>query len=165
MRVFDLKPGLDGQAKTVSRAIGAWTANWQNVPHNWEVRWPYIFVAAFEDGLQVVNVMDPSNPYTVGFYDSWDGPHLAREPVNPSTGAWGVDVRNADGLIVISDIATGFWAFKMDGFDGWNGHQWGMPNQSSGTRACDGSSALATVEVDVGPSTQAPRATQAATAA
>jgi hypothetical protein len=19
----------------------------------------------------------------------------------------------------------------MDGFDGWNGHQWGMPNQSS----------------------------------
>ena len=34
-------------------------------------------------------------------------------------------------LIVISDFTTGFWAFKMDGFDGWNGHQWGMPNQSS----------------------------------
>ena len=40
-------------------------------------------------------------------------------------------MRNADGLIVISDIYTGFWAFKMDGFDGWNGHQWGMPNISS----------------------------------
>ena len=46
-------------------------------------------------------------------------------------GAWGVDVRNADGLIVVSDKVTGFWAFKMDGFDGWNGHQWGMPNVSS----------------------------------
>ena len=40
-------------------------------------------------------------------------------------------MRNADGLIVISDMTTGFWAFKMDGFDGWNGHQWGMPNISS----------------------------------
>ncbi|MBI4419334.1 MAG: hypothetical protein HY560_00780 [Gemmatimonadetes bacterium] len=46
-------------------------------------------------------------------------------------GAWGVQVRNADGLIVISDIQTGFWAFKMEGFDGWNGHQWGLPNISS----------------------------------
>ena len=45
--------------------------------------------------------------------------------------AFGVDVRNADGLIVISDEASGFWALKMDGFDGWNGHQWGMPNVSS----------------------------------
>ena len=38
---------------------------------------------------------------------------------------------NADGLIVVADMTTGFWAFKMDGFDGWNGHQWGMPNVSS----------------------------------
>ncbi len=43
---------------------------------------------------------------------------------------WGIDVRNTDGLIVSSD-RTGFWAFRMDGFDGWNGHQWGMPNISS----------------------------------
>ena len=46
-------------------------------------------------------------------------------------GAWGVDVRNADGLIVVSDMTTGFWALKMDGFDGWNGEDWGMPNISS----------------------------------
>ena len=38
---------------------------------------------------------------------------------------------DADGLIVVSDMKTGFWDFKMDGFDGWNGHQWGMPNISS----------------------------------
>jgi hypothetical protein len=46
-------------------------------------------------------------------------------------GAWGVAVRNSDGLIVISDMTTGFWAFHMDGFDGWNGHNWGMPNIST----------------------------------
>ena len=46
-------------------------------------------------------------------------------------GSFGVDVRNADGLIVSSDLSTGFWAFYMEGFNGWNGNQWGVPNNSS----------------------------------
>ena len=31
----------------------------------------------------------------------------------------------------LSWMGRGFWAFKMEGFDGWNGHQWGLPNVSS----------------------------------
>ncbi len=139
LRIFDLKPGLDGEVKTISRPIGAWTARWQGLAHNHEVRWPYVFVSHYEDGLQIFNMMDPTNPYTVGYYDSYDGPNQHgyggfRDPdsgTGVSNGAFGVDVRNADGLIVLSDFKTGFWAFKMDGFDGWNGHQWGMPNVSS----------------------------------
>jgi hypothetical protein len=46
-------------------------------------------------------------------------------------GAFGIAVRNTDGAIVISDKETGLWVFHMDGFDGWNGHQWGLPNISS----------------------------------
>jgi len=91
-------------------------------------------------------MMDPTNPYTVGYYDTYDGPNqegccnpawLTGESKSPQAhggvdnGAFGVQVRNADGLIVISDMTTGFWAFHMDGFDGWNGHQWGLPNISS----------------------------------
>ncbi len=132
LRIFDLKPGLDGEVKTISRPIGAWTARWQGLAHNHEVRWPYVFVSHYEDGLQVFNMMDPTNPYTVGFYDTYDGPNevgMCGDMV--CNGAFGIDVRNADGLIVIEDFRTGFWAFKMDGFDGWNGHQWGMPNVSS----------------------------------
>ena len=141
LRIFDLKPGLDGQVKVISRPIGAWTADWKDVAHNTEVRWPYVFVSGYEDGLQIFNMMDPTNPYTVGYYYTFDGPHdkATMGGTNPGgnftwgvyDGAWGVDVRNTDGLIVISDLATGFWALKMDGFDGWNGHQWGMPNISS----------------------------------
>ena len=48
-----------------------------------------------------------------------------------NTGAWGVDVRNSDGLIVVSDMVTGLWVFRMEGFEGWNGNDWGMPNLSS----------------------------------
>ena len=28
-------------------------------------------------------------------------------------------------------MATGFWAFKWDGFDGWKGGDWGVPDVSS----------------------------------
>ena len=143
-RVYDLKPAFDGSVKMVSRPIGAWTPSWRGSVHNFEVRWPYVFVAGQSDALQVVNFMDPTNPYTVGFYVTRPGPYLhgvgiagynEKRPGDRSNsmyeGAWGVDVRNTDGLIVISDEDSGFWAFKMDGFDGWNGHQWGVPNVSS----------------------------------
>ena len=123
---FDFKPGLDGTVKTISRPIGAWTMNWRDLPHNQEVRWPYVFVSAYEDGVWVFNMMDPTNPYTVGYYFTYEGPHQ-----RGSGGVFGIDVRNADGLIVGSDMHTGFWAFHLDGFDGWNGHQWGLPNVSS----------------------------------
>ncbi len=135
LRIFDLKPGLDRDVETISRPVGAWLASWDGNPHNHEVRWPYVFVSGYMDGLQVFNMMDPSNPYTVGYYYTCgcllpEGAGGAGA-VGGMDGAWGVDVRNADGMITISDLRTGFWAFKMDGFDGWNGHQWGMPNVSS----------------------------------
>ena len=139
LRIFDLKPGLDGTAKAISRPIGAWTARWKGLAHNHEVRWPYVFVSGYEDGLQVFNMMDPTNPYTVGYYDTYDGPNQRgwggvdnpEGGTGVTSGAFGIDVRNADGLILIADFHTGFWAFHMDGFDGWNGHQWGLPNVSS----------------------------------
>jgi hypothetical protein len=146
VRIWDLKPALDGPNHNITRPIGAWQGSWNLGSHNHEIRWPYVFVGSFEDGLQIFNMMDPTNPYTVGFYNTRAGSEFsgvdlrsglkASDPAkvqagNIFNGAWGVDVRNADGLIVISDFKTGFWAFKMDGFDGWNGHQWGMPNISS----------------------------------
>ena len=80
--------------------------------------------------MQVFNMMDPTNPYTVGYYYTCGCPHNQDARYGVMNGAWGVQVRNADGLIVISDIQTGMWTFKMEGFDGWNGHQWGVPNIS-----------------------------------
>ena len=132
LRLFDLKPALDGEVANIGLPISAWTANWENLSHNHEVRWPYVFVSAYEDGLQIFNMRDPKNPYTVAYYDTYDGAHkVGFCSDNVCNGAFGVDVRNADGLIVISDMATGFWAFKWQGFDGWSGHDWGVPNISS----------------------------------
>ena len=32
---------------------------------------------------------------------------------------------------MVSDFNTGFWALRMEGFQGWNGNDWAMPNISS----------------------------------
>lgn len=135
LRIFDLQPALDGKVQNIRRPISAWTADWRHLVHNHEVRWPYVFVSGYLDGLQVFSLMDPKNPVTVAYYDTYLG------PPNPGTGtgtmfngAWGVDVRNSDGLIVVSDMTTGFWAFRMDGFSGWSGAEWGVPDVSSAQR-------------------------------
>ncbi|MGA0254252.1 MAG: hypothetical protein EBR20_05725 [Bacteroidetes bacterium] len=131
LRMFDLKPGMDGEVENIRRPISAWTANWEHLVHNHEVRWPYVFVSGYLDGLQVFSMMDPSTPTTVAYYDTYTGPTLMEGEFGMYNGAFGVDVRNEDGLIVISDMSTGFWTFRMEGFNGWNGEDWGMPNISS----------------------------------
>ena len=130
LRLFDLKPALDGEVTNINRPISGWTADFDNLVHNHEVRWPLVFVTGYLDGLQIFNMQDPANPVTVGYYDTYIG---IRDPdrCQECNGAFGVDVRNEDGLIVISDMSTGFWTFRMDGFQGWNGEQWGMPDISS----------------------------------
>ena len=130
LRIFDLQPALDGEVQNIRNPISAFTANWKNLVHNHEVRWPYVFVSGYLDGLQIFNLQDPENPVTAGFYDTYIGPpNPVRSPM--FNGAFGVDIRNADGLIVVSDMSTGLWTFRMDGFQGWNGEHWGVPDISS----------------------------------
>ena len=137
IRVYDLEPGLSGKTRIVDKPIGAWTADWKKHAHNLEMRWPYVFVANYMEGMQVFNMMDPTDPYTIGQFDTYDMPDSFAYGGGQSfftevaNGAMGLDVRNADGLIVVSDFTTGFWAFRMDGFEGWNGEDWGMPNVST----------------------------------
>jgi hypothetical protein len=130
LRIFDLQPALDGETKNISQPISAWTADWRHLVHNHEVRWPFVFVSGYVDGLQVFSLADPKNPQTVAWYDTYL-PEVGSDDARLEWGAFGVDVRNADGLIVVSDAYSGFWAFRMEGFSGWNGNDWGMPDISS----------------------------------
>ncbi len=138
LRIFDLTAGLEGKTQTVNRPVGAWTADWHDLSHNHEVAWPFVFVSAYEDGLQVFNMVDPQHPQTVGWYYTCECVHERGfggvpnwEGTSVMQGAFGVKFRKYDGLIIISDSNTGFWSFKMDGFGGWNGNDWGLPDISS----------------------------------
>ena len=142
LRIWDLTPGQTGQKQNIDTPISAWTADWRDLSHNHEVRWPYVFVSAYEDGLQIFSLKDPLHPKTEGHYftctkcehqhgfggspdNNWSSTSSVEQ------GAFGVDVRNRNGLIVVSDMNSGLWIVKMDGFNGWNGRDFGMPNISS----------------------------------
>ena len=130
IRIWDLKPAFDGTTPVIRAPVGEWTVAPTKSSHMIEVRWPYAFVGDYEQGLRILDVRNPADPVEVGYYDTYN----YRTPYGVGTeaaGAFGLDVRNSDGLIVVPDLQSGFWAFRLDGFDGWNGRDWGMPNSSS----------------------------------
>jgi hypothetical protein len=132
VRIFDLQPVFDGELPMVRTSESAWAANWKNMCTDFQVRWPLVFAAGMDDGLQVFNMRDPAAPYTVAWYHTWQpvaatSSALDRKP----EGAWSIDVRNADGLIAVGDLNTGLWLFNLEGFQGWSGHGYGLGNVSS----------------------------------
>ncbi|MBI4501909.1 MAG: hypothetical protein HY700_12215 [Gemmatimonadetes bacterium] len=135
--VWDLSPGLSGESRLLSQPAGSWVADWQDAAHIVEVRWPYVFVASFEDGLQVFNIANPRQPKTEGWYytcmcehqTGWSG-SVTRPGTSVLNGAADIDIRNADGLVVMTDYTSGLWSFRLEGFNGWNGRYWRMPNIS-----------------------------------
>lgn len=132
IRIFDLEPILDGIIPRARTALGAWVANWKNYSEHFAVRWPFVFVAGMQDGFQAFNMMFPVDPYTVGFYRTSDVPQSVGSSTDTHpVGAWDIDVRNSDGMIAVSDLESGLWLFQMEGFEGWDGRGWGLPNVSN----------------------------------
>jgi hypothetical protein len=141
LRIWDLREGQDGTRKNLDIPIAGWTADWHDLSHNHEVRWPYVFVSGYEDGLFVFDLKDPKNPKTDGWFYTCECTHEHGFGGSPDAGwestssvmqgAFGVDIRNRDGLIVLSDMRSGLWLFRMNGFTGWHGKDVGMPDISS----------------------------------
>ncbi len=143
LRIWDLEPGQSGKTKNIDVPIAGWAADWRDLAHNHEVRWPYVFVSAYEDGFQVFDLKNPREPHTDGWYFTCNvhcehmhgfggTPNNGYEStVSVEQGAFGVNVRNYDGLIALSDMRSGLWLFHLQGFDGWNGAKEGVANISS----------------------------------
>ncbi len=130
IRVFDLTPVFDGTVPRLRTAAGAWATDWCNYAQNFEVRWPYTFVAAMENGFQMFNMRDLDEIYTTAFYNTSSAEGVCN-PNTPNQGAFDIAVRNADGLILVSDLESGLWLLRVEAFDNWDGRGWGVPNVST----------------------------------
>lgn len=132
LRIFNLQPALDGSLPVIRTSDGAWTDDWTSFLLAHETRWPLVFVASGEQGLQVFDMRDPENPFTYGYLrTSSAATGSIDDRFSEVNGAVDLDVRNSDGLIAVVDRQTGLWLVRLEAFQGWDGRGYGMPNISS----------------------------------
>jgi hypothetical protein len=75
-----------------------------------------LYQSWYSDGVQVVDVSDPTNPHRVAYFV----PPATENPVKPSqrsvltntTQVWGVVVDRATGLVYASDMNSGLWILR-----------------------------------------------------
>lgn len=80
-----------------------------NIAHNPFVYLNRLYVSYYHDGLQIYDVSDPDLPVRIAYYDTY--------PSNTNYasfhGAWGVYPFLPSGCIIVSDIETGLYTFKL----------------------------------------------------
>lgn len=79
-----------------------------STPHNPFIKGDYAYVSHYEDGIQVINIVDPMKPFVAAYYDI-----KPNESYNGTTGFWGVYPFLPSGNIIASDTWNGLFIFKM----------------------------------------------------
>ncbi|MGB1261965.1 MAG: choice-of-anchor B family protein [Cognaticolwellia sp.] len=87
--------------------VGQWTGPTRAIDHNGFVRGNRYYMSNYERGLTVLDITDPANPVTVGFFDTYT-------PSNNAgfNGAWGAYPFLPSGNILVSDINSGLYILK-----------------------------------------------------
>ncbi len=86
--------------------------------HNGQVRGKYLLTAYYEAGLRVFDISNPANPIEVGKYETWrdpDGDGTFNQSVTGNyNGAWNLHVFLPSGNVVLSDMKSGTFIFRVD---------------------------------------------------
>ncbi|HFC00047.1 MAG TPA: choice-of-anchor B family protein, partial [Phaeodactylibacter sp.] len=82
----------------------------KNTPHNPFIRGNYAIVSYYEDGVQVIDLSDISNPVLAGYYDTFPNNTNYAEYF----GCWGVYPFLPSGNIIASDRKYGLHILKFD---------------------------------------------------
>ncbi len=114
--VFDVSnPASPTQVATFQYSGDA-TAN--SRIHNGQVRGKYLLTAYYEAGFRVFDISNPINPVEVGKYETWrdpDGDGTFNKPVTGVyNGAWNVHVFLPSGNVLVSDMKSGTFVFRVD---------------------------------------------------
>ncbi len=78
----------------------------KSIAHNLIIKDNYVYVSYYHDGLQIFDISDPSNPELVRIFDTFSGDHAGTYE-----GAWGVYPYLPSGIVLISDMQSGFYVF------------------------------------------------------
>ncbi|NVK88087.1 MAG: choice-of-anchor B family protein [Gammaproteobacteria bacterium] len=101
VRIFQ----IDNLAQPVQ--VGQWTGPTRAIDHNGFVRGNRYYLSNYERGLTVLDISDPANPVTVGYFDTFPSSNNAS-----FNGAWGTYPFLPSGLILVSDINSGLYVLR-----------------------------------------------------
>src|SRR5574341_938608 len=86
--------------------------------HNGQVRGKYLLTAYYEAGFRVFDISNPVNPVEVGKYETWrdpDGDGNFNQTITGNyNGAWNVHVFLPSGNVLLSDMKSGTFIFRVD---------------------------------------------------
>ena len=80
-----------------------------SIPHNQVISGNYLYTAYYHDGLYVHDISNPSTPTLMAYYDTFEPNHH-----DSYMGAWGVYPFLPSGNILVSDMQTGLYVFKVN---------------------------------------------------
>lgn len=113
--VTDENPGLGVKAFTYQNNILQWKTTFRThsgaVAHSPFCKGKYVYLSAYQDGVYIYNLEDPSNPFTVAWYDTY--PDNASGQYDGLKGCWGVYPYLPSGRILASDMKYGLFVFEM----------------------------------------------------
>ena len=79
-----------------------------SIAHNAFILGDYVYIAYYNDGLQIFDISDPAAPIRKGYYDTF--PSLQKDDFR---GAWGVYPYLPSGNVLVSDRNTGLYVFDV----------------------------------------------------
>ncbi len=104
--VTDVPNGNFGVAKAMQHPLLA-PMHMDNTAHNPLIRGNFCFVSYYEDGVQVWDISDPTNPSIAGYYDM-----IANTSYSGTSGVWGVYPFLPSGNILVSEESTGLYVLR-----------------------------------------------------
>ena len=93
------------------RAAGAWDAGADATVHNVFVRGDTAYASYYAQGIQVLDISEPTAPQRVAFYDTRPGITSGLE------GVWGIYPFAASGNVYFSDMQLGLFVVRITGTD------------------------------------------------
>ncbi len=83
-------------------------------PHNPFIKDNYLFLAYYQDGLQVYDISNPSAPVRLGYFDThWQNDSLGTYPAPADAGAWGAYPWLPSGNVIVSDMQNGLYVLDV----------------------------------------------------
>ena len=101
LRVFDVSNPANAPQ------VGEYRSQWDSGIHNVYVRGRYAFIAYYSEGFRVVDLIDPTRPAEVAFYDTYkDGGSIFN-------GAYAAYPYAPSGRVYVSDMNRGLFTFEF----------------------------------------------------